>query len=579
MAQTVTYTRQMIRAKILGVFLFVTASLNAQNSEWVRSFGGPNAGGVGNSLTVDASGNVYTTGYFEGTVDFDPGTGTSYLTSNGNRDVFVQKMNANGNFLWARSFGGIHDDESYSIAVDASGNVYTTGYFEETADFDPGTGTSNLTSNGNEDVFVQKMNANGNFLWARSFGGIHEDESYSIVVDASGNVYTTGGFYGNVDFDPGPGTSYLVGNESAFMLKLDTNGNFLWARSPDSIYSEELPSSSEGYSITLDASGNVYATGIFSGTVDFDTGPGNSYHTSAGGGDIFVQKMDVNGNFLWARSFGGIEDEYGFSIAVDASGNVYTTGQYRGTADFDPGAGTINYTSAGEGDDFVQKMDANGNFLWARSFGGFDQDYGYSIVDASGNVYTTGDFYGTVDFDPGTGTSYLTSLGAIAAFVQKLDADGNFIWARSYGGTSPTTDGVSSGKFTVDSAGNIYTTGYFYGTVDFDQGAGTSNLTAVGNTDIFVQKMGQTPSDIIDLGSGIQFAAYPNPSTGKVCLTFSQTVGQVKVILTDIQGKVISEQTLDPTSNSGFEMPGTPGAYYLTVKTSQGQSVVKLVKE
>ncbi|MBK7285814.1 MAG: SBBP repeat-containing protein [Flavobacteriales bacterium] len=121
MAQTVTYTRQMIRAKILGVFLFVTASLNAQNSEWVRSFGGPNAGGVGNSLTVDASGNVYTTGYFEGTVDFDPGTGTSYLTSNGNHDVFVQKMNANGNFLWARSFGGIHDDESYSIAVTLPG--------------------------------------------------------------------------------------------------------------------------------------------------------------------------------------------------------------------------------------------------------------------------------------------------------------------------------------------------------------------------------------------------------------------------------------------------------------------------
>ncbi len=568
----------MIRAKILGVFLFVTASLNAQNLEWVRSFGGPNGLNTGTTLVVDASGNVYTTGYFEGTADCDPGTGTSYLTSNGGRDVFVQKMNANGNFLWARSFGGIHEDRGQAIAVDDSGNVYTTGTFIGTVDFDPGTGTSYLTSNGNEDVFVQKMNANGNFLWAGSFGGIHHDEIYSIAVDASGNVYTTGSFMGNVDFDPGPGTSYLVGNASAFMLKLDTNGNFLWARSPDSIYSEELPSSSEGYSITLDASGNVYSTGRFNGTVDFDTGPGNSYHTSAGGGDIFVHKMDVNGNFLWARSFGGIEDEYGFSIAVDASGNVYTTGQYRGTADFDPGAGTISYTSTEEDDIFVQKMDANGNFLWARSFGGTYEDLCHSIVDASGNVYNTGSFYETFDCDPGPGTSYLTTLGAIAVFVQKLDADGNFLWARSFGGTS-ATDGASTGKMTVDSAGNMYTTGYFFGTVDFDPGAGTSNLAAVGNTDIFVQKTGQAPSGIIDLGSGIQFAAYPNPSTGKVCLTFSQTVGQVKVILTDIQGKVISEQTLDPTSNSGFEMPGTPGAYYLTVKTSQGQSVVKLVKE
>ena len=210
-------------------------------------------------------------------------------------------------FEWAKSFGEINNDIGYSIAVDALGNVYTTGFFQGTVDFDPGTGISNLTSSGDEGIFVQKLDANGNFQWAKSLGGssFSDNIGYSIALDTSNNVYITGEFNGNV-----------------FVQKMDTNGNILWE-----IFLESSLICI-GFSIVVDTSGNVYTTGYFQGTVDFDPGTGISNLTAFGTRGIFVQKLDTNGNFLWAKSFGGNGYSEGKSIALDISGNVYTTGYF-----------------------------------------------------------------------------------------------------------------------------------------------------------------------------------------------------------------------------------------------------------
>ncbi len=242
----------------------------------------------GYSIVIDAFGNVYTTGSFESIVDFDPGTGTFNLTSTGNSDIFISKLDQSGNFIWAKIIGGTDADFGYSIAVDASGNVFTTGNFNITVDFDPGPGTFNLTSAGNSnDIFISKLDAAGNFVWAKAMGGWNFDWSYSIAVDASGNVFTTGSFEGTADFDPGPGTFNL---------------------------------------------------------------------TSAGIQDIFISKLDANGNLVWAKVMGGTQNDQSISIALDASGNAFTTGYFNGTADFDPGAGTFNLTSAGNSDIFIIKL-------------------------------------------------------------------------------------------------------------------------------------------------------------------------------------------------------------------------------
>ncbi|HRZ42186.1 MAG TPA: T9SS type A sorting domain-containing protein [Bacteroidales bacterium] len=559
-----------IKPAVLASMLLAVATLQAQTLEWAKSFGGNGSDG-GYSIAVDAAGNVYTTGGFQATADFDPGPGTFNLTSAGSSDVFVQKMDAAGNFVWAKSYGGADHDGASSISLDAAGNLYTTGTYKGTADFDPGAGAFNLTSAGNGDIFVQKMDTAGNFIWAKSFGGNYCDYGNSITADAAGNVYTTGVFVDTVDLDPGPGTFCLIpaGSEDIFIQKLDAAGNFVWAKSFGGVDGEEGPL------ITVDAAGNVYTTGAYLGTADFDPGLGNFNLTSAGFWDVFIQKMDSAGNLIWAKSFGGGAEDDVYSITVDAGGNVYTTGDFNGTTDFDPGAGTFNLTSAGYDDIFVQKMDVAGNFIWAKAFGGIYWDEGNSItIDAAGNVYTTGYFKETVDFDPGAGTFNLKSAGNDDIFVQKLDAAGNFSWAISFGGTLYDV-GYS---IIVDTAGDVYTTGYFQNTVDFNPGPGTFNLTSVGETDIFVHKMNKSSSGAEEHAQVIRLTAYPNPTTGDVSISFGQKLDDVEFVLMNVYGEVISKNHFTLQSGANITLDGPNGIYFLTIRTTEGQNVVKLVK-
>ena len=441
---------------------------------WAKRFGvGSNA-----IITVDSSGNVYATGGFSAaagrTVDFDPGPGTSNLTSAGDSDVLIAKLNSDGSFAWVKSFGGTGSDYGTSIKLDSSGNIYTTGIFKGTADFDPGTGTSNLTSAGDNDAFISKLNSDGSFAWAKRFGGTLGDGARSMSLDSSGNIYTTGFFQGTVDFDPGTGTSNLTstgsaGSGNAFISKLNSDGSFAWAKRFGGT------NNTDAASITVDSSGNIYTTGYFNGTADFDPGTGTYNLTSPGGNNVFVSKLNSDGSFAWAKTFvnswGGASD-YSYDIEVDSSGNVYTAGVLGGTVDFDPGPGTYNLTGGG----FVSKLNSDGSFAWARQVagsGGFNYCTDLKL-DSSGNVYVTGKFMGTFDFDPGPGTYNLTSAGnSFDVFIYKLNSDGSFAWAKNYG--SDQEEGGSS--ITVDSSGNIYTSGYFGawgGSIDFGSGLMTS---------------------------------------------------------------------------------------------------------
>ena len=314
-----------------------------------------------------------------------------------------------------------------------------------------------------------------NLQWAKHLSGNSNEQAYAIAVDAAGSVYTTGGFVGTVDFDPGPANYNLtsVSNADMYVSKLDASGNFLWAKQ----ISGALSFYATPNSIVVDAVGNVYVTGKYAGTIDFDPGAGVSnlsYVAGAGTTDIFVTKLDASGNFAWAKSMGGSNHDVANAITVDASGNVYTTGWFNGTSDFDPGAATYNLTTTAFYDVFISKLDASGNFIWAKSFGGFSYEAAASIaVDVFGNVYTTGYFNGTVDFDPGAGVTNLSAVGTnySDAFISKLNSAGNLVWAKKVGGTG----GEYGAGITTDAAGNIFTTGYYESTVDFDPGAAVSN--------------------------------------------------------------------------------------------------------
>ncbi|MEP7264818.1 MAG: SBBP repeat-containing protein [Bacteroidota bacterium] len=412
------------------------------------------------------------------------------------------------NLAWAKQLGGADYEYARAITVDANGNVYTTGEFRSTADFDPGSSSYNLTSASSccGDVFISKLDASGNFVWAKQFSGNSFDVAFAIAVDANGNVYTTGMFTDTTDFDPGPGVYNLIsaGSDDIFVSKLDDSGNFVWAKRLGSATSAASGSSLDvGYGIAVDASGNVYTAGNFYDTADFDPDNTITYDlTSFGTHDIYVSKLDASGNFVWAKQMGGTADDFARSVALDVSGNIYVTGNFYNIADFDPGSDTFNLTAANSAsyqnyDIFIAKLDAAGNFVWAKQLGGphttgsFLSDNGYSIVvDAQGNIYTTGYFPDTADFDPGAGTYNLMATGGIGSdiFVSKLNSSGNFVWAKQLGGTySDVAYSVA-----VDGNGSVYTTGFFYGMADFDPANSTYNLVTTGGAsdgDIFISKL------------------------------------------------------------------------------------------
>ncbi len=318
------------------------------NFVWAKSmYGG--TGNAGYAIDVDASGNVYTTGGFKGTTDFDPGVGTANLASTGvGQDVFVWKLDVNGNYVWAKKFGNTGDDYAHSIAVDASGNVYTTGQFTTTVDFDPGAGIASLTSFGNDDTFISKLDVNGNYVWAKQLGGTSYDWPRAMTVDNLGNVYTIG-YTTSSDGDFNPSSATYTLSAGGYISKLNTNGGFIWAR--------QIPVTYYSGGITLDAINNIYITGLFSGTTDLDPGIGTFNLTSLGNTDACILKLDNNSNFLWAKQLGGTLEDFGAEIVVDASNNIYTTGSFNGTSDFNLGSTSYSLTAIGPDENkFIHKL-------------------------------------------------------------------------------------------------------------------------------------------------------------------------------------------------------------------------------
>jgi len=560
----------MKKVLLIMTFGLLTTLLFAQNSNfnWVAQISGEGRN-EGKGIATDAAGNVFIAGTFRDTADFDSGIGSKTLYAFGNNDAFVKKLDSYGNLLWVAQLGGNLSVIANSVALASNGDVITIGSFLDTADFNPGAATANLVSEGLNDIFIQKMDANGNFKWAVRVGGSGQDDGNSVATDAHGNIYTTGFFTGTVDFNPGNGTKNLtsVGVEDIFIQKLDANGNFVWAVNMGGIGSDL------GASIATDANGNVYSTGGFSIAADFNPGTGTKTLTSFGYADIYVQKLDSNGNFIWVAQMGGTGSETGRSITIDVNGNVLTTGTFQDTADFDPGVGTLKLISAGFFDIFIQKMNSNGGLVWAKRMGGFSQDYGFAIsTDAGGNVYTIGSFLGTVDFDPGAGTHNLTSNGNLDIYIQKLKTTGDFDWVVQMGSIS-----VDLGySVTTDALGNVYSTGSFLDTVDFDPGNGTAFLNDGGAGDVFTQKLGLSGVGLNEDVFFNEVLIYPNPTQSRVTVYLGQLV-DVDIKISDVTGRVVYQKSDIDSELYSIELEQYAGFYFIEVSHKEKRKIYKLI--
>ena len=565
---------------IVLLSLFHTA-LKAQSPSWLWA---GNFGGTKEvrsfSIAVDDAGAVYTTGSFLGIVDFNPDTTVSFnLTAAGtaNADLFISKLDSSGNFVWAKNIGIASEEIGYSLVTDDLANVYVIGVFSGTVDFDPGPNTVNLISAGAKDVFILKLDSSGNFVWARNIGGASEDVGFAVKLDALNNVLVTGSFTGTADFDPGALTYNLTtsGNRDIYVLKLNNAGDFVWAK--------KMGGSDQDWAnaIAVDANGNVYSTGKFAGTADFDPSPQTSDSiTALQYDDIFVSKLDSSGNHIWAISFPGNGTDVGNALSADEPGKLYITGRFAGTADFDPSTSTaFNITSSGGYDNYICKLTDGGNFVWAKNFDGAADETGQSLAfDPSGNgaIISSGSFSGTTDFNPGSGTAAITSAGTVDTYISKLDTAGNFVWVKTIGGSD-----TDYNCFIAKSAtGKLYAAGTFNSlNMTFDTHLVSNINTTFTAFDVFVAKLDNIPTGIESISTNYsEITLYPNPVSSTLHISLPVNSGTFTLSIMDITGKMVrqlhevNEQTLTVSTSDLAD-----GVYVLKATTSSTSYFSKFI--
>lgn len=509
---------------ILLVNLFSTEHTFAQSTtlDWAVSTGGSADDRI-NAVKTDHAGNIFTAGKFGSTVDFDFGIGTYNLSSNGGTDAYVAKYTEHANLIWAVSFGGQGLDFARKMDIDDSSNIYLSGFFTGTVDFDPGVGTHILQSNGSQDAFILKLDSSGDFKWAKSFGGQGFDYSIGIKYHPAGLILLSGTYTDSVDFDPGPAVlkKYGSASENNFLSAFDRNGNLLW--------NNTFPSSSasfdkaRGIDIAIRDNGNIFLVGSFYGTVDFDASNNTASHSSNGSEDCFVVEHDIQGNYIWSTSFGSSNIDNTSSITFDQKQNIYLGGFFSGLTDFDFSSTTHSKNTNGSRDLFITKLDSNKNLLWNVTAGGPSSDIiTRMVVDSDGFVYATGYFYSSsMDMDPSTNIHRIYNQGMGDSYLWQIDSSGNFVSAYTIGGL-----GEDIG-YSMAYIGNkqILTGGSFSSTVDFDPNASNNNHASNGNIDIYLNKLSfcKETKDSIQ-AYGCQFYVSPSNKFFNTAGTYLDTI-------------------------------------------------------
>ncbi len=357
--------------------------------QWSRIWGTPEDNEMDqnsvNDMALDHVGNIYVAGYFQAVLDFDPGEGVEEHMSRGKNDAFLSKFDSDGNFIRVLTWRSVGFDSILGVETDSASNIYITGNFEDTVDFDPGVGIDGRTSNGDADVFAAKLDAEGNLIWARTWGGETSDYASAISLDFNSNVIIPGSFHSEtVDFDPGLGIDehQTFAGYDVFLTKLSSDGKYVWTKTWGSYEDDNGPD------VDTDAAGNVYIAGRLEEPMDVNPGAGVKMLYSNGDYDVYLVKLNPEGDYLWGFNWGGVNYDFIGGIEVNG-GNIYVAGVYQGIVDFDPGSGRQELESYQ--DICLSCFNLQGVLRWVGRWETPDRDYCSGIaVSNAGYIFISG---------------------------------------------------------------------------------------------------------------------------------------------------------------------------------------------
>lgn len=539
------------------------------------------------AVTVDNDGGVYVTGSFKGTVDFDHSTGVALHTATStDGDIFVLKYDHNGDLLWVKTIGGAGGENSgNAITLDAAGNVLVTGHFSGTADFDADAGVETRTSAGMSDFFVLKLDAAGVYQWAIAIGDIYSDAGTTVRTDAANNIYIGGVFANKPDFDPGSGDDRLDATSGGiFFTKYNKDGVYQWARNIGCNGGSQSVTS-----LDLDAAGHIYLAGSFNGPADFDPSATSVMLPSIGLQDIYLASYDASGNYLWAEHGGNSGNAILLNdMKIGKSGTITITGTFYDPMDFDMGSAShiLTPTVPAVHNIFLAQYDLSGQYKWAYNMGssiaGGGSANGASLsLDDDENIFLTGHFSMTTDFDPGPAVADIKAV-FVDMFFAKYDHSGNYLWAQSIPPASSVVKGglISQGAITTDHKGSIYLAGRFFDTADFDP-HGTANMVSAGDQDGFVVKYNDVTSAVGELFRTQQanLVVYPNPAYDVVTVQLpALPAGKEPYTLSvyDLSGRKITTTPVT-AGNSSFELSlaryvSGPGMYFIRLSSGNAST-------
>ena len=521
------------------------SSLNEPPLIFGISLGATSKTTVAKSVKFDSDNNTYVVGEFSGTINFNPLGTPTYLSSSGNNslnDIFVAKYDNVGILLWAKQIGESNYSEiACGIEVDKLNDVYVVGQFYSTIDTDPSNAIFNLAALGSADVFITKLNLNGDFIWAQNYGAASQTLSpVRIKINDANELYLTGKYTGAFDADPSTNTSTLNGS-GTFLLKYDAAGNYVWSKNTLNGGSGTL------IDIAFDSQNNCYGIGTFSLSVDFDPSSAVNNITSKGGTDIFLLKYDNIGNHIWTKALGSSANEIGNSIVFDKNDNFYITGGYRLSLDVDFSAGSKMVYSNYYGQ-FLAKYSSSADCIWADGINNCTGSSSTEInlaISPNEIIYFSGLFASRfVDFQLGFGTKYLTSTylngnGTFDIYLTGYNTNGELLWSESIGNTG---DDRSQG-LSVDNLGNVVLFGSFQNSVDLDLTASTNNYTTQGSKDAFIAKYGNSIlTNTAEPKYNSKIFVYPNPTEGQLHI---DNIGPSSISVYNILGEKITSIRCD----------------------------------